>query len=114
LGAYLYVLRCRDGALYVGTTRGGLEQRVAEHQAGAFDGYTAYRRPVALGYHQYFDRIEYAVAAERQVKGWRRDKKEALIRGEYEALPGLAGRGVTALARATRPSRRGPAGRSSG
>jgi hypothetical protein len=59
---------------------------------GSFDGYTARRRPVSLVFHQHFERIEDAIAAERQVKGWRREKKEALIRGEYTLLPFLARR----------------------
>ena len=92
MGAYLYILRCRDDSYYVGTTRGTLETRIGEHQAGAFGGYTAHRRPVFLVFHEYFERIEDAVAAERQVKGWRREKKEALIRGDFAALPGLARR----------------------
>jgi putative endonuclease len=72
--AYLYILRCRDGAYYVGTTRNSLEARVAEHNAGTFDGFTSLRRPVELVFHQEFDRITDAIAAERQVKGWRRAK----------------------------------------
>jgi putative endonuclease len=48
------------------------------------------RRPVTLVYSQHFDRIEDAIAAERQIKGWQREKKEALIRGDYAALPDLA------------------------
>ena len=90
--AFFYILRCRDRSYYVGTTRGNLDMRVAEHNAGHFGGYTMPRRPVELVYQKEFDRIEDAIAAERQVKGWRREKKEALIRGEYAALPGLAKR----------------------
>jgi len=90
--AYLYILRCRDGAYYVGTTRNSLEARVAEHNAGTFDGFTSLRRPVELVFHQEFDRITDAIAAERQVKGWRRTKKEALIAGRYDLLPELAKR----------------------
>jgi putative endonuclease len=92
MNACLYILRCADGSYYVGTTRGGLEKRLAEHEAGAFDGYTARRRPVTLVFHEYFERVEDAVAAERRVKGWRREKKEALIRGDFEALPSLSQR----------------------
>jgi putative endonuclease len=79
VSAYLYILRCADGSYYVGTTIGTLEQRVAEHQAGTYDGYTALRRPVTLVFQQHFSRLDDAAAAERQVKGWRREKKEALI-----------------------------------
>jgi putative endonuclease len=84
------MLRCADGSYYVGTTHASLEQRVAQHDAGAFDGYTARRRPVTLVFHEHFDRITDAIAAERRVGGWRRDKKEALIRGDYAALRELS------------------------
>ena len=95
-GAYLYILRCADGSYYVGTTVSGLEPRLAQHQAGKFGGYTARRRPVELVFHQRFDQLENAAAAEQQVKGWRRDKKEALIRGDFPLLPSLSRRGVQA------------------
>ena len=90
MSAWLYMLRCADGSYYVGTTRDRLERRIGEHQAGTFGGYTLRRRPVTLVYSQHFDRIEDAIAAERQIKGWQREKKEALIRGDYAALPDLA------------------------
>jgi predicted GIY-YIG superfamily endonuclease len=88
----------------VGSTRDNLETRIAQHQAGGFNGYTALRRPVTLVFHHHFERVEDAIAAERQVKGWRRQKKEALMRGDFAAMPGLS----------RRPSRRAPAERSSG
>ncbi len=91
--AFLYMLRCADGSYYVGTTRGTLERRVGEHNAGHCGGWTAERRAVTLVFHQEFERITDAIAAERQVKGWRREKKEALMRGEFALLPGLAKRG---------------------
>jgi putative endonuclease len=79
---------------------------IAEHESGTFDGYTARRRPVTLVFHQYFERIADAIAAERQVKGWRREKKEALIRGDFGALPGLSQRAARPAVRASR--RRAP------
>jgi putative endonuclease len=91
-GAYLYIVRCADGSYYCGTARQGLELRVAEHNAGHFGGYTATSRPVTLVYSQWFERIIDAVTAERQVKGWSRAKKEALIRGDFEALRSLSKR----------------------
>jgi len=110
VNACLYILRCADDPYYVGTTVGDLETRVAEHQAGVHHGYTARRRPVELVFDQQFDRWEDAAAAERQVKGWRREKKVALIRGDFAALPLLARRGGTSGASfETRPK-----GRSSG
>jgi putative endonuclease len=91
-GAWLYILRCADGSYYVGTTRTTLELRLAEHDSGHYGGYTAKRLPVTLVHSQWFDQITDAVAAERQVKGWSRAKKEALMRGEFEALKVLAKR----------------------
>jgi putative endonuclease len=108
--AYLCILRCTGGSYYVGRTRGSLEMRIAEHDAGTFDGYTARRRPVTLVFHQQFERIEDAIAAERQVKGWR-EKKEALIRGDFATLPALSRRTASW---SVRPSRRVPPERSSG
>ena len=90
--AFVYILRCADGSYYVGTTRTDLERRVAEHNAGTFGGYTKHRRPVKLVFHQHFERITDAIAAERQLKGWSRAKKEALMRGDFAALKALSGR----------------------
>ena len=67
-GAYLYILKCADGSYYVGTARATLEQRVAEHNAGHYDGYTATRRPVTLLFSQWFGRITDAIAAEQRAQ----------------------------------------------
>jgi putative endonuclease len=87
---YVYILRCADGSYYVGITRGSLEDRVGQHNAGSFGGYTASRRPVVLVWQQDFQRLTDAIAAERQLKGWSRAKKEALIKGDLELLHTLA------------------------
>jgi predicted GIY-YIG superfamily endonuclease len=112
MSAYLYILQCADGSYYIGTTVGSLEKRVAEHQTGAYDGYTSLRRPVVLVFHQHFEDLDDAAAAERQVKGWRRDKKEALIPGDFASLPSLARRSARPIASASFETR--PKGRSSG
>jgi putative endonuclease len=87
---YVYILRCSDGYYYVGITRGELETRVSQHNAGTFGGYTAVRRPVVLVWQQEFQYLTDAIAAERRIKGWSRAKKEALIRGDFELLHTLA------------------------
>jgi len=107
-GADLYILRCADGSYYVGTARNGLEARVAEHNAGTYGGYTSTRLPVSLVFSQHFESINDAIAAERQVKGWSRAKKEALIDGDWQRVQALAKR------RGPHPSRRAAAQRSSG
>jgi predicted GIY-YIG superfamily endonuclease len=110
LSAWFYILRCADGSYYVGTTVASLEHRFAEHQSGAFGGYTARRRPVELVFHQHLDRLDDAAAAERQVKGWRREKKEALIRGDFASLPKLSCRGVKSARPSTRRAARAGSG----
>ncbi len=91
-GAYLYILLCADGKYYVCTTRKSLEERLGEHNAGLHKGFTAARRPVTMVFAQHFETITDAVAAERQVKGWTRAKKEAMVNGEWNRLPELAKR----------------------
>ena len=91
-GAWLYILRCADGSYYIGTTRTSLEIRIAEHNTGTFEGYTATRRPVELIFSQWFERITDAIENERKLKKWTRAKKEALIRGDFELLQQLAKR----------------------
>jgi putative endonuclease len=92
-GCWLYILHCADGSYYVGTTRlAEIETRISQHNLGMFGGYTAKRRPVTLVYSVHFDHITDAIASERQIKGWSRAKKEALIRGDFDALPGLSRR----------------------
>ncbi|GAB4363672.1 MAG: hypothetical protein Kow00114_19860 [Kiloniellaceae bacterium] len=92
LSAFVYMLRCADGRFYVGSTRKGLEERLAEHNAGIPGSYTASRRPVALAWSQDFASIADAVAVERRIKGWNRAKKKALIAGDFDTIRRLASR----------------------
>ena len=90
---WLYMLKCADGSYYIGHTD-DLESRLAQHDAGAGDAYTAKRRPVQLVFRADFDSREEAIARERQIKGWSRKKKEALCRGDWAEISRLArGRG---------------------
>jgi putative endonuclease len=91
-GAHVYMLRCADGRYYVGSARLGLERRLAGHNGGAYGGYTSKRLPVVLVWSEHFLDITDAIAVERQIKGWSRTKKEALIRGDYELIRLLAKR----------------------
>ena len=103
MNAFVYMLRCRDGKYYVGSTRDALEKRVNEHNQGTYGGFTKSRRPVRLVYSQSFERIVDAIAAEQQLKGWSRAKKKAPIRGEWRTISELA-RNHTEFARRTTPS----------
>lgn len=86
----IYILECADGSYYTGITRKPVEQRVWEHNAGVVEGYTHSRRPVVLRCLEEFQSAIQAIERERQIKGWSRRKKEALMAGQYERLPELA------------------------
>ena len=88
---YAYMLRCSDGSYYVGHAD-DLEARIGAHQSGLVPGYTERRRPVHVVWNQEFHSREEALAAERQIKGWNRAKKEALIQGDWETISGLGSR----------------------
>jgi putative endonuclease len=87
--AWLYILECSDGSYYVGSTS-DLERRIWEHNEGLGAKYTARRRPVKLVYAAEFESIAEAYEREKQVQGWGRAKRKALIDGDYGALPELA------------------------
>jgi predicted GIY-YIG superfamily endonuclease len=87
---WVYILRCSNGSYYTGHTD-DLERRVGQHAAGAVPGcYTLNRRPLQSACSQEFSTREEALAAERQIKGWSRAKKEAMLRGEWNEVVRLA------------------------
>ncbi len=87
--SWTYILLCSDGALYVGSTK-NLDDRMFQHFTGVADAFTRTRRPLTLVFAAEFDNIGEAYAFERRVKGWRREKKFALIESRFEDLPALA------------------------
>ena len=89
---WVYIVRCSDGKYYAGSYRGpDLSIRIGEHNEGKYiSAYTYGRQPVELVWAQEFTHKTEAVLFERQIKGWSRKKKEALIRGDYDALPDLS------------------------
>ncbi|GGE39793.1 hypothetical protein GCM10011367_12840 [Marinicauda pacifica] len=91
--AWVYILRCADGSFYAGSHRGpDLARRIVQHDAGEGGAYTRRRLPVELVWSHWFGRIADAVAAERQIKGWTRAKKDALIRGDVDLIQALSRR----------------------
>ena len=93
VGGWVYILRCADDSLYVGSTsHEAVELREAEHNSGVFGGYTLSRRPVKLVWAEHFEDLRDAHAAERRLKGWSRAKKEALITGRWDLVRYLAKR----------------------
>ncbi|MGJ7032805.1 GIY-YIG nuclease family protein [Niabella hirudinis] len=83
---YVYILKCADNSYYTGITN-NLERRLHQHENGYYEGsYTSSRRPVTLAYYECFHDVRNAIAFEKQLKGWSRKKKEALMRSDWDAL----------------------------
>jgi putative endonuclease len=78
---WVYILTNRSGTLYVGVTN-DLERRMAEHREGTVSGFTSRYRIHRLLYCEEYGYIEDAIAREKQIKRWRREKKLALIASE--------------------------------
>ena len=87
--AYMYILVCSDGSYYVGSTT-DLGARMSEHRNGLGSNFTCKHLPVKLIYQEEYDRIEDAFHREKQIQGWSRKKKEALIKRKKEELIKLA------------------------
>lgn len=89
MNCYVYILKCNDGSLYVGSTK-YLELRVEQHAVGMGSNFTRKRLPVELVYTEEFTRIDDAFNREQQIKKWSRTKKLALIKKDYKTLKKLA------------------------
>ena len=87
---YVYIVKCFDDSYYTGITN-NVERRIAEHNTGINkDCYTFSRRPVELMFCEYFIDPNQAIKFEKQIKGWSRKKKEAIIEGNWEKLKELS------------------------
>lgn len=80
-GGFVYMLGSRSGVLYIGVTN-DFERRLSEHKAASVKGFTKKYRVNRLLRYERYDRIEDAIAREKQLKNWRRDKKARLIERE--------------------------------
>ncbi|MFZ4894112.1 GIY-YIG nuclease family protein [Plantibacter sp. Mn2098] len=87
--AFVYILKCADGSYYTGSSL-DLERRLAQHNHGDGANYTAKRLPVVLAWSAELERVDDAFRLEKQIQGWSRAKKLALIEGRVEELPGLS------------------------
>jgi len=95
---YTDIVRCSDASYYVGHTD-DLEKRISDHNIGGLSAYTRKRRPVKLVFSHEFQSREETLARERQLQGWSRAKKEALIAGNWDRLS-LLSRSATEIRRA--------------
>jgi putative endonuclease len=101
----VYMLECGDGSFYVGSTR-NLEARIQQHMVGAGSEYTRRRLPVQLVWAMELDSVADAYALEKQIQGWSRAKRIALIEGRFEDLKALAKKRFTKPPAPPRPSER--------
>jgi predicted GIY-YIG superfamily endonuclease len=85
---HVYILQCRDGAYYIGITN-DLARRWSEHSTGRGGHYTKCNPPVRLVFKELHASRSSAAAREKQLKGWTRRKKEAMIAGELVLLKNL-------------------------
>lgn len=86
---YMYILKCANDLYYTGSTN-NIEKRILEHQSGLGANFTRKHLPVQLVYFEEFSRIDDAFYREKQIQGWSRKKKEALICGKTNLLNELA------------------------
>ena len=78
MSCFVYILECADKSFYTGIT-GNLERRVREHNQRVKSSLQLSKLPVKLvWFEKYTDRIS-AAKREKEIKGWKRSKKEALI-----------------------------------
>ncbi|MCB9335653.1 MAG: GIY-YIG nuclease family protein [Flavobacteriales bacterium] len=83
---YVYILQCSDNSYYTGVTN-DIERRVIEHNLGEDkQAYTYRKRPVKLVWFEYYNDINQAIEKEKQIKGWSRKKKKALINNDFDLL----------------------------
>jgi len=83
---WIYILECADRSYYTGISNDA-EKRLMEHQAGVDPAcYTFKRRPVKLVYYEEYNDVMEAINREKQIKGWSRAKKLALIKGNIDVL----------------------------
>ena len=86
---YVYILQCADGSFYTGITN-DVERRLYEHNTSTDPSYTLNRKPLQLVWVSDEMGIQDAIVLEKQIKGWRREKKMALINERYDELPELS------------------------
>jgi len=83
---FVYIVKCSDNSFYIGITS-NLERRIYEHNIGYDIGaYTFIRRPVVLKWFEKFTNPNEAIKIEKQLKGWSRKKKIALIEEDWKKL----------------------------
>jgi putative endonuclease len=77
---WVYIVASRSGTLYIGITN-SIDRRMREHKSGKIEGFSSKYHCDRLAYFESFDDVHKAIGREKQLKGWRREKKIGLIEG---------------------------------
>ena len=75
---WVYIVGSSSGTLYIGFTN-DIDRRIFEHKSGEFEGFASMYSCNRLLYYETYDNVFKAIAREKQLKGWRREKKIKLI-----------------------------------
>jgi len=86
---YVYIVASKTRTLYIGVTN-NLLRRVCEHKTKAIEGFTSKYNADRLVYFEETNDIHSAIAREKQLKGWRRDRKKELINSVNPAWKDLS------------------------
>ncbi len=86
---YTYIMGSTSGTLYIGVTS-DLDTRILQHKNGTFEGFSKTYGCTRLLHVETYDDIRTAIAREKQLKGWRRQKKLDLIRTANPTFKDLA------------------------
>jgi putative endonuclease len=102
---FVYILASKSRTLYIGITS-DLETRIREHRSGIYGGFTTEYKVNRLVYYEEFQWVEAAIAREKQLKSWRREKKIMLIERENPTWEDLSAEwGMPARMRIVAPAR---------
>jgi putative endonuclease len=86
---WVYIVASLSGTLYIGMTN-NLGRRIREHKSGEIEGFSSRHRCHRLVYFEAYEEVQRAIGREKQLKGWRRSKKIALIEGRNRRWEDLA------------------------
>ena len=98
---YVYILASLSGTFYIGITN-NLERRMVEHKEGLVPGFSKQYSVDRLVYFEIYSDVRNAIHREKQLKGWRREKKIALIESLNPSWRSLAGAWYEGRGRSTR------------
>ena len=75
---WVYIMVSRTGTLYTGIT-GYFDKRIMQHKMDSIESFTKKYKIHRLVYYEIYDQVQRAISREKQLKGWRREKKIVLV-----------------------------------